>query len=433
MMTRACLAFVLATGTAFAGNWPQWRGPDRNGVSKETALPVEWDQQKNVAWKLPMPGVSGSTPIIWGDRIFLNVGNGDSVELWAVDRRKPEVLWKKLVSTDNHKVRKGNMSSPSPVTDGSTVWVLAGSGILKAFDFSGKELWSRDFQKEYGKWGLNHGYGSSPLLHEGSLYVQVLHGMHTDDPSYVMRIDGKTGKNVWRVERPTDAQRESPDSYTTPTLLRNGNQLELVVTGGDYVTGHDLATGKELWRGGGMNPENNPFNRIIASPVVEGNMVYVPTRVKPMQAFRAGGRGDVTTSHRVWATPNGPDVPTPVSDGKYLYVVNDRGIVFCFDAMSGQEVYGGQRLQPGTYSSSPVLAEGRIYITNEEGLTSVFRSGPRFEIVAENPLNDYTLSSIAVSDGQLFLRTTGHLFAIGKRTPSKTTATSKAQRIQGGL
>jgi outer membrane protein assembly factor BamB len=221
------------------------------------------------------------------------------------------------------------------------------------------------------------------------------------------------------VERPTDAQRESPDSYTTPVLLKNGSQLELVISGGDYVTGHDLASGKELWRGGGFNPDQNPFYRVIASPVVHGDMVYVPTRVKPLQAYRAGGRGDVTKTHRVWAFENGPDVPSPVTDGKYFYSVNDRGIVYCLDAKTGAEVYGGQRIKPGTYSSSPVLADGKIYITNEEGLTTVFKAGPKFEVVAENALNDYCLSSLAISDGQLFLRTTGHLYCIGKRQQTR--------------
>ncbi|HYO80387.1 MAG TPA: PQQ-binding-like beta-propeller repeat protein [Bryobacteraceae bacterium] len=405
-------ALALAVVAPLLGaNWPQWRGPTLNGVSSETGLPVQWDQSTNVAWKLAMPGPSGSTPIVWGDRIFVSTGNADTVELWCIERTKGQALWKKLVSPSNFKVRKGNMSSPSPVTDGTTVWVLAGTGHLRAFDFSGKELWSRDLQQEYGKWGLNHGYGSSPLLHQGAIYVQVLHGMHTDDPSYVLKIDGKTGKTLWKQERPTDAQRESPDSYTTPVLLTRNKRLELVITGGDYVTGHDLNTGKELWRGGGMNPEGNPFNRIIASPLVNGDMVYVPTRIKPLQAFRPAA----AKPELVWATPNGPDVPTPVTDGKLLYVINDKGIAYCFDARTGAEVYAGQRIRPGTYSSSPVLADGRIYITSEEGLTIVMRAGPKFEVLSENPMNDYTLSSLAVSDGQLFMRTTGHLYAIGQR------------------
>jgi outer membrane protein assembly factor BamB len=312
-------------------------------------------------------------------------------------------------------MRKQNMSSTSPVTDGRNVYVMTGTGILKGFDFNGNELWARDIQKDYGRFGLNWGYASSPLLYEEALFVQVLHGMRTDDPSYVLRIDKQTGKTVWRVERPTQAIRESPDSYATPALLRHGNQVEIVVLGGDSVTGHDPATGKELWRGNGLNPDNNPNYRIVASPVVVDGIIYAPTRVRPLTAFRAGGRGDITESHRLWTFRNGPDVPTPVTDGKYFYVVTDGGVMYCLDAKTGQEIYGQQRLKPGTYSSSPVLADGKIYLTNEEGLTSVVKAGPQFEILAENALNDYCLSSPAISDGQIFMRTTQYLYCIGKR------------------
>ena len=417
-MKGRLLAGVLVAGLAspaLADNWPQWRGPQLNGVSREANLPLRWTQQENVAWKLPLPGRSGSTPIVWGDRVFLNVAEGDDISLWTVDRATGQVLWKQRLGGGNQTVRKHNMSSPSPVTDGKTVWVLTGTGVLKAFDFAGKELWARDIQKEYGAFGLNHGYGSSPLLYQGALFIPVLHGMKTDDPSYLLRIDGATGKTVWRVERPTTAQAESPDAYTTPALVQRGSQAEIVVTGGDVVTGHDPATGKELWRANGLNPSNDPWYRIVASPVVHGDLVYAPTRVRPMLALRTGGRGDVTQSHRVWSFDNGPDVPTPVTDGTLLYVVNDKGIVWALDAKTGKEVYGPQRLKVGTYSSSPVLADGKIYVTNEDGVTSVYRAGPKFELLAENDLGDYTLSSLAVSEGQIFARTASGLYAIGQR------------------
>jgi len=312
-------------------------------------------------------------------------------------------------------MRKQNMSSPSPVTDGRNVWVLTGNGVLKAFDFKGAELWTRDVQKDYGKFGLNWGYGSSPLLYEDSLYVQVLHGMRTDDPSYLLRINKKTGETIWRVERPTQAIMESPDSYATPALLRYGNNVEIVLLGGDCVTGHDLATGKELWRGNGLNPDNNPNYRVIASPVAFDGVIYAPTRIKPLTAFRAGGRGDITNTHRLWTFQNGPDVPTPVTDGKYFYSVTDNGVMYCLDAKTGAEIYGRQRLKPGTYSSSPILADGKLYITSEDGLTSVVRAGDKFEVLAENALNDYCLSTPAFSDGQIFIRTTTNLYCIGKR------------------
>jgi outer membrane protein assembly factor BamB len=417
-LARTLLVVPLTAGLALAAvadDWPQWRGPDLNGTSRETGLPLKWSPSENVAWKLAMPAWSGSTPIIWKDRIFLNVADGDNLELWAVDRVKGELLWKRPLGSGNVKLRKQNMSSPSPVTDGQNVWVMTGTGVFKAFDFAGKELWAREIQKDYGQFGLNWGYASSPLLHDGALFVQVLHGMKTDDPSYVLRIDPKTGRTVWRVERPTNAIRESPDSYTTPALVRRGKDFELVVTGGDVVTGHDPATGKELWRANGLNPGNDPNNRIVASPVVIGEVVIAPTRVKPLLAIKAGGRGDVTDSHRVFSYENGPDVPTPVSDGQHLYIVNDKGVVYCLDAKTGKEVYGQQRLKTGTYSASPILGDGKIYVTNEEGVTSVFKTGPQFELLAENAMEDYVLSSVAISDGQIFLRTAQFLYAIGKR------------------
>ena len=409
------IALSAIPASVAAENWPQWRGPSANGISAEKNLPVSWSVTENIAWKLPLPALSGSTPIVWGDRIFLNVAENGSLFLWAVDRAKGTALWKQHLGDGDNKQRKQNMSTPSPVTDGRNVWVMTGTGILKGFDFSGKELWARDIQKDYGAFGLNWGYGSSPLLHEDSLYVQVLHGMKTDDPSYVLRIDKATGRTLWRVERPTSARRESPDSYTTPALLRYGKNVEIVITGGDVVTGHDLGTGKELWRVNGLNPGNDANYRIVASPVVHGDLIIAPTRERPMLVLKPGGRGDVTSTHVLWSFQNGPDVPTPVTDGTYLYTVNDRGIMWCLDAKTGTEIYGQQRLRPGTYSGSFVLADGKLYVTNEDGLTSVVKAGPKFELLAENDLADYTLSSPAVSDGQIFLRTTGALWAVGKR------------------
>jgi len=409
-----CLV-ALAISTLAAGDWPQWRGPGLNGISDEKNLPVRWSRDENVAWKLVLPSFSGATPIVWGDRIFLNVAEKEELALWCVDRTQGAVLWKKHLSGGNFKIGKQNMSSPSPVTDGADVYAMTGTGIVKALDFAGNELWARDIQKDYGRFGLNWGYGSSPLLYEDALYIQVLHGMKTRDPSYLLRIDKKTGKTVWRVERPTEAIHESPDSYTTPVVLRYGGKVEIVVSGGDCVTGHDPATGKEIWRGNGFNVQKDPNYRVIASPVVSDGVVYTPTRVRPLQAFRAGGHGDITETHRLWAFQNGPDVPTPVTDGIYFYTVNDRGIAWCLDAKTGKEIWGPQRIHKATYSASPVMADGKIYITDEDGVTSVFKAGPKFELVAENNLDDYTLSSIAISDGQLFIRTAQHLYCIGKR------------------
>ncbi len=418
MLKRAALTLVLlgtAVAVPTAENWPQWRGPALNGISAEKNLPVRWSKTENVAWKLPLPDWSGSTPIVWGDRIFLSVAEGGELYLWCVDRTRGAALWKQRLGGGNVRMQKQNMSSPSPVTDGRTVWAMTGTGILKAFDLAGKELWMRDIQKEYGRFGLQWGYGSSPLLHEDALYVQVLHGMHTNDPSYLLRIDKATGKTVWRVERPTQARFESPDAYTTPALLRYGTATEIVMTGGDVVTGHDPATGKELWRANGLNPANDGSYRIVASPVVYGDIIVAPSRERPIIALKAGGRGDVTRSHVLWSSGNGPDVPTPVTDGTYLYVVNDRGIMWCIDLKTGKDVYSRQRVRSATYSGSLVIADGKIYVTNEDGVTVVVKAGPTFQVLAENDLDDYTLSSPAISDGQIFIRTSKFLYAIGNR------------------
>jgi outer membrane protein assembly factor BamB len=409
------LAFILFGPALSAGDWPQWRGPQLRGESPERNLPLRWSAQDNVAWKLAMPSGSGSTPIVVGDRVFLNVADGETLYLWCVDRRTGSPAWKRpLGPAAGHAHRKHNMSSPSPVSDGAHAFVLTGTGVLKGFTLDGKETWSRDFQKEYGSFGLQWGYGSSPLLLDGVLYVPVLHGSNTDAPSYLLGIDAATGKNRFKVDRPTAARAESPDSYTTPTVARKGSEIEIVVTGGDVVTGHDPKTGRELWRSSGLNPENEGNYRIVASPVATGDLVVAPTRVRPMLALRAFGRGDVTASHRLWSFDQGPDVPTPATDGTYLYVVTDKGLLSCLDVGSGKVRYGPERLRVGTYSASPLLADGKLYVTSEEGLTSVVKAGPAFEVLAENPLDDFTLSSPAAASGQLFLRTKGFLYVIGK-------------------
>lgn len=417
MRTRAIEAGVcllVASSLAFGGdNWPNWRGPTHNGVSDETGLPLEWSTTENIRWTLQLPGRSGSTPIVWGDQIFVIATRDEEIILWSVDRLSGMTQWERSLGGGNRRVRKANMSTPSPVTDGESVWVLTSTGLLRRFDMDGNLHWIRNIQEDYWPWGLNWGYGSSPLLHEDAVYVQVLHGMRTDDPSYLIRFDKTTGETVWQIERPTNARRESPDSYTTPTLVETADGLELVVTGGDVVTGHSLETGEELWRMDGLNPRNNASYRIVASPLVLDDIVFAPSRERPLLALRAGGRGEVTDSHLLWSTNSGPDVPTPVTDGRYLYILRDNGVMFAHEARTGEVVWGPERVASGTYSASPLLADGRIYLTSEDGVTTVIRQGDTFEILATNDLDEYTLSSLVPVNGQIFVRTDFTLWAIG--------------------
>ena len=226
-----------------AADWPAWRGPEQRGSSPERGLPVRWSAQENVAFRLALPSAGAATPIVSGDRVFVTAVDGDSVWLWSVDRRKGTVSWKQpLGPATGHAHRKHNMASPSPGHRRQERLHADGHRHPQgASALDGKELWQRDLQKDYGAFGLNWGYASSPLLEGGTLYVPVLHGTNTDAPSYLLGVEAASGRTRFRVERPTDARAESPDAYTTPAVARKGGASEIVVTGGDVVTGHDPA------------------------------------------------------------------------------------------------------------------------------------------------------------------------------------------------
>jgi outer membrane protein assembly factor BamB len=422
------LAAVALAGGLWA-NWPHWRGPESNGSApKARNLPVKWSDSQNILWRTKLPSWSAATPAVWQDWVFItsaeegsprlrSTAPGDSmlkkIFLVALNRNDGSIRWQRQIDSENRMFRKQNSASPSPVTDGSHVWIMTGNGVLTCFSKGGDEIWKRSIQADYGKFGLNHGYASTPLLHGNRLYIQVLHGMLTDDPSYIFAVDKGTGKTIWKVERPTDAQSESPDSYTTPQMVRVAGKLQLVISGADYVTGHDPDIGGELWRIGGLNPSKNPFNRTVASSLIIGENVFsTSTRGRPFIAFRAGGNGDITGKNELWTNNLGADVPTPTTDGKYIYVLGDSGIMNCIEALTGEVVYQGMRIENGTYSASPLLADGKIYCISEDGTSTVVKSGPKFEILGVSKLDSLTLSSPVAVDNQIFIRTADHLYCI---------------------
>lgn len=433
-MKRLLITLVAIAGLAAANDsWPQWRGPSLDGTSTSTGLPVRWSTSENVAWRTKLPSWAAATPIIWGDTVFvtsaekgssLNRPNSrlfeggdadrDQLYLIAISRQDGKIRWQQSIGRGNRIGNKQNMASPSPVTDGEHVWVANGNGELRCFDFAGRQIWLRDLQADYGKFGVQFGYGSSPLLHQGVLYLQNLQGMYTDDPSYVLAIDAKSGKTLWKVDRPTDGEHETPDSYSTATLAKVGEKFILIVSGAGYATGHDLETGREVWRAGGLNPNNARNYRTIASSLVVGDIVLVPSRRRPFIAFRTDGRGDVTASKKLWSTDYGPDVPTPTSDGERLYIIDDKGISLNLRVSDGSTIWDRTRIEPGTYSASPLLADGKIYAISEEGTTTVLKAGDEFEILAVNRLDDYTLASPAAAGNQIFIRTAEYLYCIGK-------------------
>ena len=454
----ACAWALLVTSPgvrAGEDDWPQWRGPAQDGVSNAAGLPTTWGPEENIVWKCAMPSWSGSTPILWGERIFLvspsavdaetldkyaeeqrkraeeggdqrgrrrggarggRHPGGETMQLLCLSKQDGKLLWTQPIDSGNKLYMKGNNASPSPVTDGEHLWAVAGTGAIAAFDMAGKRVWARNLQDDYGEFGHQWGYACSPLLHEGKLIVEVLHGSHTDEPSYVVAFDAASGKPVWKVDRPTDAPRESPDAYTTPLLLKHAGQTQIVISGGDCVTGHDPDSGKELWRVRGLNPRGASNYRIVASPLAAGGMIYAPTRVQPLLAIRLDDEvrpGDDDVAWK-WDDRGGPDVPTPACDGSLFYMVSDSGMATCLDAKTGAVIWGPERTAQGSVSSSPLLADGKLYFTNEEGVTVVLAAGKEFKLLAQNELDgSYTLSSPVASGERLYIRTQDYLYCIG--------------------
>lgn len=433
MKLLATLAALAVTLTAHA-NWPQWRGPALDGTSPEKGLPLEWSAEKGVKWKAPMPGFSGATPAIWGDYVFVSSPDANkNLLLLCLNKKDGSVRWQKQLAEGDINKGKGNMASPSPVTDGKTVWVLFGTGDLAALDYSGNVLWQRSLAAEYGKFAIMWIYGSSPLLYEGRLYVQVLQrspapadypglaGSGGERESYLLAIDPKTGKNIWKHVRKTPATIESMESYATPVPHKVGGKTQLLVLGGDCLTGHEIETGKELWRGFGLNPKSGQFMRIVPSPVSAGDLaIACGPKKEAMFAFRTDMTGDITDKGVAWKfdEKKTPDVCTPVyHNGRLFALDGDSHTLTCFNAKTGEKLWQGEVPERGTViRASPTLADGRLYIINEKGTAHVIdATANEFKLLATNVLPDENVrGSIAVSDGHLFIRGTQFLYCIGK-------------------
>ncbi|HEX3719292.1 MAG TPA: PQQ-binding-like beta-propeller repeat protein [Verrucomicrobiae bacterium] len=426
MKTKPALAFAicLAAASGLGANWPQWRGPELNGSTSETNLPSTWSKTENVLWAAPLPGQSHATPIVWGNSVFVSSPDADAnLLLICLDRHSGAVRWQRQVGVGNRVKGLNNMASPSPVTDGKTVWTMFGTGDLAAFDYSGKQLWARSLTKEYGRFIINWLYGSSPLFYKGRLYLEILRRVPGD--SFLLCLDPQTGSNIWRQVRPTDAIQESQEAYSTPMPSECGERAEIIVAGGDYVTGHDAATGKELWRGGGLrNFQHRGDARLVPTPVVADGLVYVcgPKR-NPILAFHDCGKGDVTTSGLAWSNSEySTDCVTPLFYRDKLFLFDgDRQIMVCFDPKTGN-VNWKQRLGVHEiFRASPTGADGKIYCFSEYA-TAVVLSAEDGRLLSTIPMNEgdqtdegLSHATIAAAQGCLFIRSPAHLYCIAKK------------------
>jgi outer membrane protein assembly factor BamB len=410
---RSLLLLLALVLPATAANWPAWRGPQGDGHSAEKDLPLKWDRTENVRWKVALPGGGNSSPIIWGDRIFLtqatDKGRHRSVMCFA--KADGKLLWKKETAYDaNEPTHATNpYCSASPVTDGERVVASLGSAGMVCYDFTGKELWRKDLGKLHHIWGN----ASSPILYGNLAILWCGPG----ERQFLLAVNKKTGRTVWQHDEPgghfgTDSKHWL-GSWCTPLVIRVKDHDELIVAVPEKVKGFDPQTGKELWSCAGLG------KLVYTSPVyAQGVVVVMSGYGGPALAVRAGGKGDVTQTHRLWRHTQRitQRIGSPVIVGDHVYLVNENGTAQCFELKTGKELWKNARLQ-GKFWGSLVAAGDRLYIANWEGNTFVLAARPKFELLAKNPLGtgEKILSSIAVSDGELFIRSYEHLWCIGAK------------------
>ena len=442
-LSRPLLLLALAALTpVHAENWPNWRGPAQNGTSPETGLPVKFSRSEGVAWATDLPGVSASVPVVWGDKVFLTAPIAEEQKLVGLcyDAKTGKELWRRTVSEGGPQWdNKSNLASPSPATDGERVVFLFADAVVAAYGFDGSLQWQRDLKKTHGAFATQWTYGSSPLLDGGKLYIQVLQrdevfdfqGVQKGTPgkdmaSYVLALDPATGKDLWKVVRPADAVAESLEGFSSPVTHDVNGQRQLLIVGGDCITGHDAATGKELWRWGTWNTEKIGHWRLVPSVVAgDGIALACAPKKNPIYAVKLGASG---TAEVAWVSDPkdaSSDVSTPAyHDGKFYVLDSDRRSLSCVEAKTGKLIWQGDLGSKAKFEGSPTVADGKVYMSNFWGEVYVARAGgSQFELLSVNAMGDGSKpngdassvrSSIAVADGALFIRTQDKLFRIGK-------------------
>lgn len=416
-LVRPLAVFALLTSVC-AANWPSWRGNTAGtGISSETDLPLKWSATENVKWKTPLPEAGNSTPIVWGDRVFVTQASGDRRLVMAFDRRDGKALWEAGPTwTEKEPSHKTNtLCSASPATDGERVFASFGSAGLYAFDLSGRELWRAAIGKVDHEWG----YAISPVVFGDLCFLANGAGSNW----WLAAFDKKTGKEAWRVKGPSVDAAERTDgfagnrdgmvgSWSTPVVVQASGRDELVMTWPEKMVAYDPKTGRELWRASGMNP------LLYTSPVpgkdlIIGSGGYGGTTI----AIKPGGSGDVTTSQRVWQKIRDKQrIGSGVIKDGYMYILNTPGTAQCVDLATGEQVWEERVGNTGKSQSwsSMVLSGDRIYVLNQGSDTVVLKASPKFELLALNSLGDgLTNSSHAISNGDIFIRTHKHLWCIG--------------------
>jgi outer membrane protein assembly factor BamB len=424
-------------------NWPSFRGLDGTGVADGQQPPLTWDLKtgKNVRWKTPIPGLGHSCPVVWGNRVFVttavsgdrdpkirvgNYGDVESVEdkskhAWQVlclDRDTGAVLWTRTAFEGVPKIKrhlKGSQANCTPATDGTRVVACFGSEGLYCYDFAGKLLWKRDLSTLDSSFAIDReyewGFGNSPLIHEGLVILQC----DLSRDSFIAAFDVETGDKVWSTPR------DEIPSWSSPVVWRNALRVELVTNAAQYARGYDPKTGAELWRLAKKSEVTIP------TPVCGKDLLFITSGNRPIQpifAIRPGARGDISlkegqhsNAHIAWSKlRGGPYMPTPILYGPHFYTCSNAGILTCYEAATGKEIYK-ERISGGgdSYTASPVAADGRLYFASEQGQVRVVKAGPAFQLLAVNNVDDYVMATPAIANGSLFVRSQHYLIALGKR------------------
>jgi len=417
---------VALLAAARADNWPSWRCPGLDGAAAGAGYVTSWkagEPGEHILWRSPLPGLGASTPAVWGDAVVLTCGIDGHDAAICFDRAGRERWRQSLGPERSGKHKKASGSNSSPVTDGTHVWVYFKSGELACLRLAdGEPVWKTNLQERFGEDTLWWDLGTSPVLTEKAVVVAVMQS----GPSYLAAFERATGRLLWKQDRLLGAPQESAQSYSTPLVLAGDTTLGepaemIVVLGADHVTAHDSADGREVWRVGGLNPEQNGFFRSIASPVAAGGMIIAPyARGSTITGIRRGGRGDVTGSHVAWVrTDLGADVPTPAAAAGRVVICSDKGRVVCLDATTGETLWEDESPKNrNPYSSSPVIVDGHVILTREDGESRVLRlpdAGARPELVGEGGVEEMTVATPVCLDGRIYLRTHDALWCIGHR------------------
>ena len=397
-------------------NWPHWRGPTNNGVSVEKGLPIEWSEERNVVWKLALPGGSSATPVVWGNKIFLLAQESKQISMLCISTAG-KTLWTAKVSDAKGKANgEKTLASPSPSTDGNRVYAMTGTGEVISLDLEGKEVWRFNAQERYGKFRLGFGFHSTPLLHAGRIYLQLIHS----GGAWVVAIDATDGKEIWKIERKSDGVAECEHAYTSPCIWTSGSDHQLITHGNDYAIGHRLSDGKELWRVAELNPKDryNRTLRFVSSPVATAGLIIIPSaKGRGVVGLKPEAKGLIMPGNKAeqWRLTRGtPDVVSPLIYGEEVYLNRENGSITCLDSKTGEQHYS-ERAHAQTYRASPVAADGKVYVTARDGTVSVIRAGSKFEVLFKNKINDQLTASPVLSNGRIYLRGFKSLYAIGSK------------------